>query len=62
MMPSEIPIGNLPPHASLSHAILSPTNTSTSARPYFSRWKRPARSASRKYIARRPRIAKTLEV
>ncbi|MND52448.1 hypothetical protein D3C80_434610 [compost metagenome] len=37
-------------------------NIRISARPYFSRAKRSATPASRKYMARRPMMAKMLEV
>ena len=42
--------------------ILTPTNTSTMPRPYFSMWNLSAAPASRKYRLRRPRIANTLLV
>ena len=58
-IPSEINTGILKTSISI---ILTPTNISTTARPYFNKENRSAMSASRKYIARRPRIAKTLDV
>jgi hypothetical protein len=48
MMASDQPIGNLPPNASFSQTIFSPTNTSTAASPYFNRVKRSTAPASRK--------------
>ena len=62
MIPSDHSIGNLPPNASFSHTIFSPTKIRITASAYLSRWKRSTASASRKYIARRPRMANTLDV
>ena len=42
--------------------ILIPINTNTKAKPYFSKLKRSAISANRKYIERKPKIAKIFEV
>src|SRR4030095_311312 len=58
MIPSDHSIGNLPPKAWLSHTILRPTKIRMSARAYLRRWKRSIALASRKYIARSPRMAR----
>jgi hypothetical protein len=48
IIPSDQLIGNLPPKASFSQTIFKPTNTRTSARPYFNKAKRSTAPASRK--------------
>ena len=45
-----------------SSSIFTPMNIRITANPYLSMWKRYAISASRKYIARSPRIANMFEV
>ena len=62
MTASEIPIGKWPCQIWFRQAILSPTKIRTTARPYRRRWKRPTAPASKKYMDRSPRIAKTFEV
>src|SRR6185437_2709462 len=48
MMASEGRIGKCPPNARFSHTIFSPTNTSTTPRPYFRRWNLSTAPLSRK--------------
>lgn len=57
--PSATPIGSLYTSAS---SILAPISTRISARPYLSSRNRCAMSASRKYSARRPRMANMFDV
>src|SRR5690606_33406890 len=61
--PSDQRMGNLCPSSSqVNTVIFSPTNTSTIDNPYFSRWNLSTAPESRKYIERRPKMAKMLEV
>ena len=62
MIASDHSIGNLPPKASFSQTILTPTKIRIAANACLSRWKRAIAPASRKYIARSPRMAKTFDV
>jgi len=57
--PSDMPI---PSGYTSASSIFAPTNDSTTASPYLSRWNLEMTPASTKYIDRSPRMANTFDV
>jgi hypothetical protein len=61
MIPRDQEIGNLPPNASLSQAILRPTNININPRPYFKYVNMGISPPIIKYMDLRPKMANILD-